>query len=254
MSDGGREPLLLHPRARRHAAASGTRSSPLLAARARGDRARHARLRRRAAAARRGRADRREPRRARPATRCAELGIERPHVAGNSLGGWVGLEMGRAGWAALGHGALPRRPLAQRRSARASRDTARSGAAAAAAGRARRCASGAAAPRDALAPSPPTPSGSRPPQAASWSSAGSTPAATTAPTGRCAPTSSTRTGYPEEVPVTIAWGERDRLVGPPEARAPAGRRPLPRPARRRPHADLGRPRAGRPRRCSRAAR
>jgi pimeloyl-ACP methyl ester carboxylesterase len=31
--------------------------------------------------------------------RCLELGIERPHVAGNSLGGWVALEMGRAGWA-----------------------------------------------------------------------------------------------------------------------------------------------------------
>src|SRR3954470_7780531 len=31
--------------------------------------------------------------------RCRELGIERPHVAGNSLGGWVALEMGRAGWA-----------------------------------------------------------------------------------------------------------------------------------------------------------
>lgn len=32
--------------------------------------------------------------------RCRELGVERPHVAGNSLGGWVALEMGRAGWAA----------------------------------------------------------------------------------------------------------------------------------------------------------
>ncbi len=32
-------------------------------------------------------------------------------------------------------------------------------------------------------------------------------------------------GYPEEVPVTIAWGERDRLVGPPkENRRPAGAR------------------------------
>jgi pimeloyl-ACP methyl ester carboxylesterase len=32
-------------------------------------------------------------------------------------------------------------------------------------------------------------------------------------------------GYPEEVPVTIAWGERDRLVGPPKpARRPAGAR------------------------------
>jgi pimeloyl-ACP methyl ester carboxylesterase len=31
---------------------------------------------------------------------CLARGIERPHVAGNSLGGWVALEMGRAGWAA----------------------------------------------------------------------------------------------------------------------------------------------------------
>ena len=28
---------------------------------------------------------------------CRELGLERPHVAGNSLGGWVALEMGKAG-------------------------------------------------------------------------------------------------------------------------------------------------------------
>jgi pimeloyl-ACP methyl ester carboxylesterase len=33
------------------------------------------------------------------------------------------------------------------------------------------------------------------------------------------------TGYPEDVPVTIAWCERDRLVGPPKAhRRPAGAR------------------------------
>ena len=31
---------------------------------------------------------------------CEELGLERPHVAGNSLGAWVALEMGREGWAA----------------------------------------------------------------------------------------------------------------------------------------------------------
>ena len=31
---------------------------------------------------------------------CAPHGVERPHVAGNSLGGWVALEMGRLGWAA----------------------------------------------------------------------------------------------------------------------------------------------------------
>lgn len=30
---------------------------------------------------------------------CASIGIERPHVVGNSLGGWVGLEMARSGQA-----------------------------------------------------------------------------------------------------------------------------------------------------------
>ena len=34
-------------------------------------------------------------------------------------------------------------------------------------------------------------------------------------------------GYPADVPVTIAWGERDRLVGPPRPeRSPAGARYL----------------------------
>ena len=28
---------------------------------------------------------------------CRRIGVERPHVAGNSLGGWVALEMGRLG-------------------------------------------------------------------------------------------------------------------------------------------------------------
>jgi pimeloyl-ACP methyl ester carboxylesterase len=50
---------------------------------------------------------------------CGELGVERPHVAGNSLGGWVGLEMGRAGWAAsvtaLSPAGLWRTPLGDRR-------------------------------------------------------------------------------------------------------------------------------------------
>ncbi len=50
---------------------------------------------------------------------CKELGVERPHVAGNSLGGWIGLEMGRAGWAAsvtaLSPAGLWQRPLGDRR-------------------------------------------------------------------------------------------------------------------------------------------
>jgi pimeloyl-ACP methyl ester carboxylesterase len=50
--------------------------------------------------------------------RCLELGIERPHVAGNSLGGWVALEMGRAGWAAsvtaISPAGLWRSPIGER--------------------------------------------------------------------------------------------------------------------------------------------
>lgn len=38
---------------------------------------------------------------------CAELGIERPHVAGNSLGGWVSLEMAKAGHVASMTGIAP---------------------------------------------------------------------------------------------------------------------------------------------------
>jgi pimeloyl-ACP methyl ester carboxylesterase len=50
---------------------------------------------------------------------CSARGIERPHVAGNSLGGWVALEMGRAGWAAsvtaISPAGLWRKPLGERR-------------------------------------------------------------------------------------------------------------------------------------------
>jgi pimeloyl-ACP methyl ester carboxylesterase len=38
---------------------------------------------------------------------CASIGVPRPHVAGNSLGGWVALEMGRAGAAASVTGISP---------------------------------------------------------------------------------------------------------------------------------------------------
>jgi pimeloyl-ACP methyl ester carboxylesterase len=48
------------------------------------------------------------------------LGVERPHVAGNSLGGWVALEMGLAGWArsvtAIAPAGLWAQPLLPRRS------------------------------------------------------------------------------------------------------------------------------------------
>jgi len=49
---------------------------------------------------------------------CAELGVERPHVAGNSLGGWVAVEMGKVGDAAslclISPAGLWRRPLGNR--------------------------------------------------------------------------------------------------------------------------------------------
>ncbi|HEU4736648.1 MAG TPA: alpha/beta fold hydrolase [Solirubrobacterales bacterium] len=49
---------------------------------------------------------------------CLERGIERPHVAGNSLGGWVALEMGRTGWAAsvtaISPAGLWRAPIGER--------------------------------------------------------------------------------------------------------------------------------------------
>jgi pimeloyl-ACP methyl ester carboxylesterase len=50
---------------------------------------------------------------------CGELGIERPHIAGNSLGAWVALEMARAGRAAslclISPAGMWRRPLGGRR-------------------------------------------------------------------------------------------------------------------------------------------
>ena len=53
------------------------------------------------------------------AAMCTELGVERPHVAGNSLGGWVALEMAKAGGAAslclISPAGLWRRPLGPRR-------------------------------------------------------------------------------------------------------------------------------------------
>lgn len=49
---------------------------------------------------------------------CDDLGIERPHIAGNSLGAWVALEMARAGRAAslclISPAGLWRRPLGPR--------------------------------------------------------------------------------------------------------------------------------------------
>ena len=153
---------------------------------------------------------------------CVARGIERPHVAGNSLGGWVGLEMGREGWAAsvtaLSPAGLWRAPLGPRR--RDTRVWAR---------RARPLVSLALHLRRAreamLATFAAHPE--RIPLAAGrelvlgWiDSNGYDGANREMRTHIFEPA-----GYPQQVPVTIAWGEFDRLVGPPKPeRRPAGAR------------------------------
>jgi pimeloyl-ACP methyl ester carboxylesterase len=160
---------------------------------------------------------------------CAERGIERPHVAGNSLGGWVALEMGRCGWAAsvtaLSPAGLWSRPLGEpagggaRMLLRGSRwvKVARPLLAAALllpATRRRAFGSIAAHP-DRI-----------PPAAArqlvlGWLDGEGYDAANRAMRRDVFDPG----GYPEDVPVTIAWCELDRLIGPPKPhRRPAGSR------------------------------
>jgi pimeloyl-ACP methyl ester carboxylesterase len=153
---------------------------------------------------------------------CERRGIERPHVAGNSLGGWVGLEMGRAGWAAsvtaLSPAGLWRAPLGPRpRDVRAWAQQARPLVAAALrvpALRRRMLATFSAHPER-------IPADAGRELVLGWVDAD----------GYDGANREMRThlfdpaGYPEEVPVTIAWGEHDRLVGPPKPeRRPAGAR------------------------------
>jgi pimeloyl-ACP methyl ester carboxylesterase len=153
---------------------------------------------------------------------CEELGVERPHVAGNSLGGWVGLEMGRAGWAAsvtaLSPAGLWRAPLGPRQ-----RDVR---------GLARR-----------LRPLVPAALRFGPTRRRMLSSFAAHPDRIPLDAGRelvlgwidsngyDGANRAMRThifepeGYPEAVPVTIAWAELDHLVGPPKPeRRPAGAR------------------------------
>jgi pimeloyl-ACP methyl ester carboxylesterase len=154
--------------------------------------------------------------------RCLELGIERPHVAGNSLGGWVGLEMGRRGWAAsvtaLSPAGLWRRTSEARRSPLrvwGSRLWPLIWVALALAPLRWRA-------LETFVGHP-----ERVPTAAGrelvhgWLSADGYDGANRAMrSNRFDPT-----GYPEDVPVTIAWCELDRLLGPPKPeRRPAGAR------------------------------
>ena len=153
---------------------------------------------------------------------CEERGIERPHVAGNSLGGWVGLEMGRAGWAAsvtaISPAGLWRAPIGpRRRDARAWAQRAR--------------------PLIRLALH------NRRAREAMLSTFAAHPERVPAEAGRelilgwvdadgyDGANRAMRThvfdpaGYPEDVPVTLAWGELDRLVAAPwDERRPAGAR------------------------------
>lgn len=154
--------------------------------------------------------------------RCLELGAERPHVAGNSLGAWVGLEMGRAGWAAsvtaLSPAGLWKEPLGPRRGD--AHGWARRLRPAIAAGlrlrplRERMVATFAARPER-------VPEDVGRELVLGWIDA----------TGYEGANRAMRThlfdpaGYPEDVPVTIAWGVHDNLVGPPRPdRRPAGAR------------------------------
>jgi pimeloyl-ACP methyl ester carboxylesterase len=153
---------------------------------------------------------------------CLDRGIERPHVAGNSLGAWVGLEMGRAGWAAsvtaISPAGLWRAPLGQRK------------------GETRRWAR-------RLRPAVFLGLRFRPLRERMLSTFAARPERIPVDAGRelvlgwidasgyDGANRAMRThlfdpdGYPEGVPVTIAWGERDRLVGPPKPeRRPAGAR------------------------------
>jgi pimeloyl-ACP methyl ester carboxylesterase len=160
---------------------------------------------------------------------CAERGIERPHVAGNSLGGWVALEMGRFGWAAsvtaLSPAGLWSRPLGE---------PARGGA--------RMLLRGSPwvkLARPLMAPAFLLPATRRlafqsiaahperiPPAAArelvlGWLDGEGYDGANRAMRSHVFDPS----GYPPEVPVTIAWAELDRLVAPPRPeRRPAGSR------------------------------
>jgi pimeloyl-ACP methyl ester carboxylesterase len=160
---------------------------------------------------------------------CAERGIERPHVAGNSLGGWVALEMGRFGWAAsvtaLSPAGLWPQPLGTP-----------------AAGGARMLLRGlpwVKLARPFITPALALPATRRlafqaiaahpqriPPAAArqlvlGWLDGEGYDGANRAMRNHVFDPA----GYPTDVPVTIAWAQLDRLVGPPRPqRRPAGAR------------------------------
>jgi pimeloyl-ACP methyl ester carboxylesterase len=155
------------------------------------------------------------------AAMCAEIGVERPHIAGNSLGGWVAVEMAKADVAAslclISPAGLWRRPLGPRKVnvrplARASRPLL------GALVRNRRL-------RDAMLRS----TVGRPDNVPLADAQAMIGAWIDAP-GYDAANDEMRRYVCEDldrvgVPTTIAWGELDRLVGPPrpERRPPNSR-------------------------------
>lgn len=153
--------------------------------------------------------------------RCLELGVERPHVAGNSLGGWVALEMGRAGWAAsvtaISPAGLWRAPIGERRVntrvwARRLRPFV------ALALHNRRLLNRALTTFAARPERIPATAGRR--LVLGWIDANGYDGANRAMRTHVFDP----TGYPD-IPVTLAWGELDRLVAPPRPeRRPAGAR------------------------------
>jgi len=155
-------------------------------------------------------------------TRLAARGIERPHVAGNSLGAWVGLELGRMGAArsvtCLSPAGLWRAPIGRADSrtrawARRLRPLVplalRIGPL-----RRRALATFAAHPGD-------IPAAAGRELVLGWIDADGYEGTDKAMREHIFEPA----GYPAEVPVTIAWAELDRLVGPPRPECqPAGAR------------------------------
>lgn len=160
---------------------------------------------------------------------CARNGIEHPHVAGNSLGGWVALEMGRFGWAAsvttLSPAGLWSRPLGEP-SGGGARMLLRGSPWVKAARPFLSLALQFPATRRAAFQSIAAHPERIPPDAAKalalgWLDGEGYDAANRAMRNHVFDP----TGYPEDVPVTIAWCERDRLLGPPKPhRRPPGAR------------------------------
>lgn len=151
---------------------------------------------------------------------CVRNGVERPHVAGNSLGGWVALEMGRCGWAAsvttLSPAGLWSRPLGEPTGGGA-RVLLRGSPWAKAARPFLSAALHFPATRHAAFQSIAAHPERIPPEAAralvfGWLEGEGYDAANRAMRNHVFDPE----GYPEEVPVTIAWCERDQLLGPPK--------------------------------------